>query len=88
MIFAYFGPETTLPLSSTLACVLGVAMVFGRQFVRFASLLLRGVFRKVGIGKQTPMDPAWRRSGATVRLDGPARARPLHAANKMDHIDS
>ncbi|WZO97119.1 hypothetical protein EP7_004141 [Isosphaeraceae bacterium EP7] len=34
MIFAYFGPETTLPLTSALAAIFGFVLMFGQR-VRF-----------------------------------------------------
>jgi hypothetical protein len=34
MLFAYLGPETTLPLASTAAAAMGVVMMFGRSVVR------------------------------------------------------
>jgi hypothetical protein len=35
LILAYFGPETFLPLTSIIAAAVGVAMMFGRNTVRF-----------------------------------------------------
>jgi hypothetical protein len=35
LIFAYFSPETLLPVGSILATVLGVAMMLGRGSLRF-----------------------------------------------------
>lgn len=44
MIFAYFGPETTLPLASTLAALMGIVLAGGR----FASTWLSRRFRIQG----------------------------------------
>ncbi len=41
-IFAYFGPETILPVTSVIATVVGVAMMLGRNSTR---LLVRGTRR-------------------------------------------
>jgi hypothetical protein len=46
MIFAYFGPETTLPLASVLAGILGVLMMFGRAASRLLARPLRVLLRK------------------------------------------
>lgn len=35
VLFAYFGPETTLPLASVLAACLGFVMMMGRGSIRF-----------------------------------------------------
>jgi hypothetical protein len=35
MLFAYFGPETFLPMTSLVAAVAGVLLVSGRSFFRF-----------------------------------------------------
>jgi len=34
-VFAYFGPETVLPVTSVIATVLGVVMMFGKSTLRF-----------------------------------------------------
>ena len=46
MLFAYFGPETTLPLASVLAGVLGVVMMFGRATLRVLARPFRALLRK------------------------------------------
>jgi hypothetical protein len=40
-VFAYFSPETVLPLTSILASAVGVLLLFGRSALR----LVRGLFR-------------------------------------------
>jgi hypothetical protein len=40
MLFAYFGPETMMPVASIIAAAAGVVMMFGRSIL--------GFFRKVG----------------------------------------
>ncbi len=35
MLFAYFAPETALPLASTAAASVGVVMMFGKSTLRF-----------------------------------------------------
>ncbi len=44
LFFAYFSPETLLPVGSILASVAGIAMMLGRGSMRF---LIRGVRRYV-----------------------------------------
>jgi hypothetical protein len=34
LLFAYFGPETVLPMTSFIATIVGCGMMFGRFFVR------------------------------------------------------
>ena len=46
MLFAYFGPETMMPVASIIAATVGVAMMFGRNV--FA--LGRGLVRRVWPG--------------------------------------
>jgi hypothetical protein len=43
MVFAYFGPETMMPVASIIAAVAGVAMMFGRNLVYF----FRSLYRRV-----------------------------------------
>ena len=46
MIFAYFGPETMMPVASIIAAVVGVAMMFGRNVM----MIGRGLVRRVWPG--------------------------------------
>ena len=45
IVFSYFGPETTMPLASALATVLGGVLLLGRSALVMAKTLLRRVFR-------------------------------------------
>ena len=36
LLFAYFGPETMLPLTSVVATVVGIFLMFGRTTIRIA----------------------------------------------------
>ncbi len=40
MLFAYFGPETMMPVGSVLVAVAGVVMMFGRSIVQTGRRLL------------------------------------------------
>ena len=64
VFFAYFGPETTVPLASVLAASLGFLMMMGRGSIRFASRVIRGSLRW--------FDPASREQAARphLRLSG------------------
>jgi hypothetical protein len=48
-LFAYFGPETVLPVTSVLATIAGLAMMFGRNTLRLimacGRLILTGRFK-------------------------------------------
>jgi hypothetical protein len=46
VIFAYFGPETTLPLTSTIAAVVGLVLATGRGVTCWLSQKLREQGRK------------------------------------------
>ena len=39
MLFAYFGPETMMPVASVIAAGVGVVMMFGRNIVGFGRSL-------------------------------------------------
>lgn len=41
MLFAYIGPDTTLPVLSVIAAVGGVFMMLGRNTFRFFGRMLR-----------------------------------------------
>ncbi len=43
MLFSYIGPETMLPVTSVIAAVAGVFMMFGRTAVGFGRNLVRRV---------------------------------------------
>jgi hypothetical protein len=47
-LFAYFGPETSLPLASGLMAVLGFAFMMGRSCFYFVGNRFRGVSRWFG----------------------------------------
>jgi hypothetical protein len=42
MLFAYFGPDTVMPVASALVAAVGVVLMFGRNIL----LLGRGLVRK------------------------------------------
>ncbi len=44
ILFAYFGPETTLPVASGLTALVGLALVTGRQAV---ALVVKGIRRAI-----------------------------------------
>jgi hypothetical protein len=44
MLFAYFGPETMMPVASVIAAVGGVFMLFGRNVITFGRKLVRRVW--------------------------------------------
>jgi hypothetical protein len=43
LIFAYFGPETMLPLTSIVATIAGFAMLLGRGSLRYVLYLFRRI---------------------------------------------
>ena len=46
IVFAYFGPETTLPLASTLAVIAGFALAMGRAVTGWFTCRFRNLDRK------------------------------------------
>lgn len=70
MLFAYFGPETVLPLASVIATVFGVVMMFGRLSLKFALAPFQWVWNKARGGSKasTLRGPtAWRKGAAPAR---------------------
>ena len=45
-MFAYFGPDTFMPVASIIGAVGGVVMIFGRTILRMASRSMRVLLRK------------------------------------------
>jgi hypothetical protein len=54
MILAYFGPETTLPVASALATVMGFLLVFGQRIGRWLKALARRMGPAAGLGRRMP----------------------------------
>ncbi len=76
MIFAYFGPDTLLPVTSIIAAAAGAILMFGRLIWH----TLARVFRTVtGKGEATVAPATIRRSAASMRLDtGHEAPAPSH----------
>ena len=85
MLLAYFGPETVLPITSLLAAIGGVVLMFGRQSFRLASYALRRLGRLVGFGRTTPQAPA---AAGRLRRERAARARTRRPAAPTDQVGS
>ena len=64
VIFAYLGPETVLPVTSALAGAAGVAMLFGRTLLRWATK----TFKKLVSSARQGSEP---RAGARKIGKGP-----------------
>jgi hypothetical protein len=45
-MFAYFGPETMMPLASILGAIGGIVMIFGRTIQRVTGRWVRILLRK------------------------------------------
>ena len=75
MLFAYFGPETVLPLASVLATVFGVVMMFGRASFRLALAPLRMLKKKSAApaaGSALRGPTTWRKGATEPRRDAVA----------------
>lgn len=46
MIFAYFGPETMMPVASIFAAAIGVVLMFGRNVMSIGRGMMRRVWRR------------------------------------------
>lgn len=54
MLFAYFGPETLMPLTSIIAGAAGVFLLFGKNSIRLATGGWLWLLRQVGWKRATP----------------------------------
>lgn len=73
MVFAYFGPETTLPLASVLAASLGFLMMMGRGSLRFVTRLARSAVSRLGKKSMSKASPTPAHRAAGMRSDRPHR---------------
>ncbi len=64
LVFAYLGPETMLPMTSVIAGVAGVVMMFGRSSLRWFVGVIRRIVpqakssspsRRIGSGPVEPI---------------------------------
>lgn len=75
MLFAYFGPETFLPLTSVLAGAVGVMLMFGRTSWRFAKDGAKALARGLGLAKKSNIGTTPRRAPGQLPKGGAARLR-------------
>jgi hypothetical protein len=75
MLFAYLGPDTVLPLTSAVAAVLGVVLMFGRQVNRIVLLAVRRLGRLVGLLPPAAAHQRVRTDPAHPQVIRPAAAR-------------
>jgi hypothetical protein len=54
LLFAYFGPETVMPMTSVIATVAAIVMMFGKTIFHYAVGWLRKGWYLLPRGKQTP----------------------------------
>gem|GEM_PF-1686098 len=83
-VFAYFGPETVLPVTSVIATVAGVAMMFGRSSTRFLVRCCRLLFLRSGriITISRPHFRSRVRKPSRVQVSGRRSAK--HQAGRID----
>ncbi len=60
MLFAYFGPDTFLPVTSIIATAVGVFLMFGRRSIRYLAAFLLPTRPRVArrMAPRTPHSPA------------------------------
>ena len=73
VIFAYLGPETVLPMTSAVAGLVGVVMLFGRSSLRWA----KRTFQRFGLMRKSRPKPGARArkigKGPIGRIESPSR---------------
>ncbi|MBX6313455.1 MAG: hypothetical protein IRY99_11145 [Isosphaeraceae bacterium] len=76
VLFAYFGPETMLPVSSVLAGAAGVALMFGRNIIHWLAASGRALNRRPGReGRAARSAPRRRRPGQVRRREQAAELK-------------
>ena len=74
VVLAYFSPETVLPVTSVLATVLGVILMFGRYTFRLVTRRLRGTLLREAHDRGE-RSPHFRVGGPTAKK--PNAERPV-----------
>ena len=74
MLFAYFGPDAMLPLTSVLATIVGVVLMFGRQAIQIPIAVGRKLVRSVGFGPRRAKSPPGNLDARYHRIDAAARS--------------
>ena len=88
-VFAYFGPETVMPVTSIIATVGAMVVLFGKTLFRFAFAWFRTAGSRLRRGKATPAPPlAVRRAGVTgpgrrLQLTHPKRIRERRPRRRL-----
>jgi hypothetical protein len=78
VLFAYFGPETVLPLASVVATVIGAVMMFGRSVWHYAAIPVRWVLNRSRPRSAEPLlkgPTAWRRGKTVANAEATATLR-------------
>lgn len=88
MLFAYLGPDTVLPLTSAVAAVLGVVLMFGHQVGRISLLVCRRVRRIVDLRRPSERAPGIRRDVAHLRASRPGAARRRVSSGVAERTDA
>ena len=80
MVFAYFGPETVVPVTSILATVAGVVLMFGKSLFRLVAYWVRrATFRgRHGQASAGPHFGLGRRRRNTSEAKAAGRARQVN----------
>jgi hypothetical protein len=95
VFFAYFGPETTLPLASVLAASLGFVMMMGRGSLRFVVRVARAAAARLGANSKSKAASTASHLATGMRSDRPHRGgevpgwvRGERSATSSNKIDS
>ena len=91
MIFAYFGPETVLPLTSVLTGLAGVVLMFGRQIRLVGRIVVQRTVKHLRGGSKD-QDSTFPRAGKRfdrgTTINSPhihAKARAEGVPNQVEH---
>ena len=81
LVFAYFGPETVLPMTSVIATIVGLIMMFGRHSLRLivgsCRFIIRGAGRMIRPSSGLYQGPHASRAGcAAIVVGRPQRGQP------------
>lgn len=88
MLFAYFGPDTVMPLTSIVAAVVGFVLMFGRQAGRLAALAVTETARRCGLRTRGAEAGAAAPSRWGRRADRPAAVRARRPTTRPDRVRS
>lgn len=83
MLWAYFGPETVMPLTSVLAAVVGGLLMFGRRLFLLAWMLKHWTMKKLS---RRDRSAQWQ--PRNLRRDQPRPSTRRAAASRSEKVET